>query len=103
MRRVRGTWAPGRPLFEVGERPLQDNVLNNFIASACAASGQRVASSHWLRVGGATAALATGVSPEMIKLLGWWDSAVYTQYCRMSREAAMQLSGRVASYNPRRQ
>ena len=103
MRRVRGTWVPGRPLFEVGGRPLQEDMLNRFIASACAASGQRVASSHWLRVGGATAALATGVSPEMIKLLGRWDSAVYTQYCRMSREAAMQLSGRVASYNPRRQ
>jgi hypothetical protein len=38
-----------------------------------------------------------GVAPDMIKLLGRWDSMVYSQYCRMSREAAMQLSGRVAS------
>ena len=41
-------------------------------------------------------------SPDMIKLLGRWDSGVYAQYCRMSREAAMQLSDRVASSNHRR-
>ena len=45
MRRVRGTWVPGRPLFEVGGRALREDVLNGFIASACAASGQRIASS----------------------------------------------------------
>jgi hypothetical protein len=97
MRRVRGTWKPGSPLFVVGGRALDEGVLNRFIASACRATGQRIASSHWLRVGGASAALAMGVAPDMIKLLGRWDSMVYSQYCRMSREAAMQLSGRVAS------
>jgi hypothetical protein len=97
MRRVRGTWKPGSPLFVVGGRALDEGVLNRFIASACRAAGQRIASSHWLRVGGASAALAMGVAPDMIKLLGRWDSMVYSQYCRMSREAAMQLSGRVAS------
>ena len=86
----------------VDERFLQEDVLNGFIASSCKAAGQRTASSHWLRVGGASAALAEGVAPDMIKLLGRWDSMVYKQYCRMSREAAMQLSARVASSQSRR-
>jgi hypothetical protein len=102
MRRARGSWRKGRPLFEVGGEALREDMLNAFIASACRAAGQRVASSHWLRVGGASAALAEGVSPDMIKLLGRWDSMVYKQYCRMSREAAMQLSARVASSQSRR-
>jgi hypothetical protein len=97
LRRLYGSWAKGRPLFEVGGHALHEDTLNSFIASSCKAVGQRTASSHWLRVGGASAALAEGVSPDMIKLLGRWDSMVYKQYCRMSREAAMQLSARVAS------
>jgi hypothetical protein len=97
LRKSKGSWRRGRPLFEVDGCALHEGTLNSFIASSCQAAGQRIASSHWLRVGGASAALAEGVSPDMIKLLGRWDSMVYTQYCRMSREAAMQLSARVAS------
>ena len=43
---------------------------------------------HSLRIGGATAALAAGISPTLIRLMGRWSSDVYEIYTRMSREAA---------------
>ena len=56
-----------------------------------------VFTAHSLRVGGATAAMAAGIAPETIKMLGRWDSGAYKVYCRMSRQAAMRLSHMVAS------
>ena len=44
---------------------------------------------HSLRIGGATAALAAGVSPSMIRLMGRWASDIYEIYCRMSRQSAV--------------
>ena len=38
---------------------------------------------HSLRIGAATAALAAGVSPQLIRLMGRWSSDVYELYCRM--------------------
>ena len=39
---------------------------------------------HSLRIGAATAALAAGVSPQLIRLMGRWSSDVYELYYRMS-------------------
>ena len=52
---------------------------------------------HSLRIGGATAALAAGVSPSLIRVLGRWSSDVYEVYCRLSLEAAAGLSTIVGS------
>ena len=52
---------------------------------------------HSLRIGGATAALAAGVSPQLIRLMGRWSSDVYEIYCRMSLQAALGVGTAIAS------
>ena len=52
---------------------------------------------HSLRIGGATAALAAGVSPTLIRLLGRWSSDVYEIYCRMSLQSALGAGRAIAS------
>ena len=52
---------------------------------------------HSLRIGGATAALAAGVSPQVIRMLGRWSSDVYLIYCRMSLQAALGVSEALCS------
>ena len=50
-----------------------------------------------MRIGGATAALAAGVPPQLIRLMGRWSSDVYEIYCRMSREAALRVGRSLTS------
>ena len=52
---------------------------------------------HSLRIGGATAALAAGVSPQLIRLMGRWSSDVYEIYCRMSVQAALGVGVSISS------
>jgi hypothetical protein len=52
---------------------------------------------HSLRIGGATAALAAGVPPNLIRLMGRWKSDVYELYCCMSVEAALGVGLAIAS------
>ena len=52
---------------------------------------------HSLRIGGATAALAAGVPPSLIRLMGRWSSDVYLLYCRMSEEAALGVGQSIAA------
>ena len=52
---------------------------------------------HSLRIGGATAALAAGVSPAQIRLLGRWSSDVAEVYMRMTQQAAGCFSQVVGS------
>ena len=54
-------------------------------------------SSHSLRIGGATAALAAGMSPLTIRVMGRWDSDVYRVYCRLSRQSALRVGAAIAS------
>ena len=42
---------------------------------------------HSLRIGGGTVALAAGVPPALIRLMGRWSSDVYDIYCRMSMQS----------------
>ena len=52
---------------------------------------------HSLRIGGATAALAAGVDPAVIRCMGRWSSDVYETYTRLCRETATRMSVAVAS------
>ena len=52
---------------------------------------------HSLRIGGATAALAAGIAPATIRLMGRWASDVAELYTRMSKQAAGSLSVAVGS------
>ncbi len=52
---------------------------------------------HSLRIGAATAALAAGVAPGLIRLMGRWSSDVYELYCRMSLEAALSVGRAMAA------
>ena len=52
---------------------------------------------HSLRIGGATAALAAGVSPQLIRLMGRWSSDVYEIYCRMSLQSALHVGQAISA------
>ena len=52
---------------------------------------------HSLRIGGATAALAAGLSPAQIRAAGRWGSDVYQIYTRMSPQAAINLAPTIGS------
>ena len=52
---------------------------------------------HSLRIGGATAALAAGVPPQLIRLMGRWSSDVYELYTRMSTQAALSVGEAISS------
>ena len=52
---------------------------------------------HSLRIGGATAALAAGIDPVVIRAMGRWSSEVYEIYTRLTREAAARVSSTIAS------
>ncbi len=52
---------------------------------------------HSLRIGGATAALAAGVPPQLIRLMGRWSSDVYEIYCRLSAQAALRVGTAIGS------
>ena len=52
---------------------------------------------HSLRIGGATAALAAGVPPQLIRLMGRWSSDVYEIYCRISAQSALRVGAAIGS------
>jgi hypothetical protein len=52
---------------------------------------------HSLRIGGASAALAAGVPPALIRIMGRWSSDIYEIYCRMSLQSAMGVGRAIAS------
>ena len=47
--------------------------------------------------GGATAALAAGIQPTLIRVLGRWSSDIYEIYCRLSLEAAAGMGALIGS------
>ena len=50
-----------------------------------------------MRIGGATAALAAGVPPALIRIMGRWSSDVYEIYCRMSEQSALGVGRAISS------
>ena len=57
----------------------------------------RLFGAHSLRIGGATAALAAGIQPATIRLLGRWSSDCYQLYVRMTRQAASSVGVAIGS------
>ena len=99
VRRALGLAEDG-PLFcHADGRMVSVAELRDEVKAVMAAAGRDPAryGAHSLRIGGATAALAAGVPPQLIRLLGRWSSDVYQVYCRMSREAALQAGRALAS------
>ena len=88
------------PLFCHSDgRMIEVAELRDMVKRLMEAAGRdpRRYGAHSLRIGGATAALAAGVPPQLIRLLGRWSSDVYQVYCRMSRQAALQAGRALAS------
>ena len=73
--------------------------VRDMVKSCMEAAGQPPEryGAHSLRIGGATAALAAGVSPQLIRLMGRWSSDIYELYCRQSRESALDVGRAIAS------
>ena len=99
MLRSRKVTTADEPLFMWRGRPLTRHTVTQLVRLTMEAAGQPPKSynSHGLRIGGATAALAAGVPPESIRIMGRWDSDVYQIYCRMSRQVAMRVGSVIAS------
>jgi hypothetical protein len=75
------------------------SMVRDMVRAVMGAAGRppHLYGAHSLRIGGATAALAAGVPPALIRLMGRWSSDVYEIYCRMSVQAALQVGKAVAS------
>jgi hypothetical protein len=58
---------------------------------------ERLFGAHSLRIGGASAALAAGVPPSVIRLCGRWNSDLWEIYARISREAAANMTSVIGS------
>ena len=52
---------------------------------------------HSLRIGGASAALAAGVEPSVLRICGRWNSDIFEIYARLSREAASRVTSLIGS------
>jgi hypothetical protein len=52
---------------------------------------------HSLRIGGATAALAAGIHPSVIRITGRWSSDVWEIYARLTKQAALNVSAVIGS------
>ena len=93
--RVRGD----EPLFMWGRQPLVGRRVTGLVKQVAEAAGCSSVglSSHSLRIGGATAALAAGVPAAAIQAMGRWDSEIYRIYCRRSRQVALHLGSAIAS------
>ena len=98
-RRVLGLPSDG-PLWcwAVG-RAITVDELRDEVRALMAAAGRDPAryGAHSLRIGGATAALAAGVPPAVIRVMGRWSSDIYEIYTRMSVEAALGVGAAIGS------
>lgn len=92
--------ASSTPLFvDANGAPLRASDVRKAVKKIVQIVGEnpKLYGAHSLRIGGATAALAAGVSPAHIQLLGRWDSDCYQVYCRLCRQAAIAVGSKVAS------
>ena len=99
VRRSQGLAEDG-PLFCWPDgTPLCVSEVRACVKRVAAAAGQdpNRYGAHSLRIGGATAALAAGVPPALIRMMGRWSSDVYQIYCRMSLESALNVGRALAS------
>jgi hypothetical protein len=88
------------PLFRNEDgSPIRTSQLRGMVKTLMRRLGQpeRLFGAHSLRIGGATAALAAGVSPSLIRLLGRWSSDVYEIYTRLCLGLALDATRQVGS------
>ena len=85
---------PWTPLFRHRSgAPLRVAEVRSEVRKMMSAIGRPAADygAHSLRIGGATAALAAGVDPSVIRLLGRWSSDCYEIYTRLNRQVAVRV------------
>ena len=92
----------GRPLFCHSERPwlgFTVREVRDYVKELMGLIGldPRLYGAHSLRIGGATAALAAGVPPSLIRLMGRWSSDIYEIYCRMSLQSAVSVGQAISA------
>ena len=98
-RRAQGI-SDARPLFcHADGSAITVTQVRDMVKAVMRAAGcdPRRYGAHSPRIGGATAALAAGVSPQLIRLMGRWSSDIYQIYCRMSVESALGVGSAIAS------
>ena len=80
-------------------RAITRSVIATFLKALMAAIGEDPArfGAHSLRIGGATAALAAGMHPSVIRIAGRWSSDVWELYARLTQESACDISRIVGS------
>ena len=87
------------PLFRRGGAAIRVREVRDMVKVLMSRLGLDPArfGAHSLRIGGATAALAAGLSPAAIRAAGRWSSEVYQLYCRLSRQSAAGVSVTIGS------
>ena len=88
------------PLFRNADgSPIRTLELRGMVKTLMRRLGQpeKLFGAHSLRIGGATAALAAGVSPSLIRLLGRGSSDVYEIYTRLCLGLALDATRQVGS------
>ena len=91
-------WA-STPLFSSGGQPLHVRDVRRMVKALMASIGAdpRMFGAHSLRIGGATAALAGGVEPSVIRVCGRWSSDIAELYMRLTRQVASRCSVLIGS------
>ena len=89
----RADWA-STPLFGRDGRPVFVRDIRRMVKALMASIGAdpRRFGAHSLRIGGATAALAGGVEPAVIRVCGRWSSDTAEIYMRLTRQSASRFS-----------
>ena len=87
------------PLFRLRSAAIRVSQVRAIVKAAMSALGLDASryGAHSLRIGGATAALAAGLSPATIRAAGRWSSDIYLIYCRVSRESAASVATCIGS------
>ena len=87
------------PLFRLGQSAIGVRHIRAMVQGLMGKLGLDPArfGAHSLRIGGATAALAAGMTPATIRAAGRWSSDVYAIYCRISRQSAASVATVIGS------
>ena len=87
------------PLFRRSGRSIRVSETRGMVQRLMGLLGldPRRFGAHSLRIGGATAALAAGMSAAAIRAAGRWSSDIYQIYCRLSRESAAGVATVIGS------
>ena len=87
------------PLFRLGDTAITVRQVRSMVKALMQSVGldPKFYGAHSLRIGGATAALAAGLSPATIRAAGRWSSDIYLIYCRISKESAASIATCIGS------